>query len=85
MVTVGSSNIINVVLQADQNILEEVVVTGYGIERQKKTLTYQAEKVDSDELVVVAPTRWRGNWVVPKTLPSSKRVGFGTRGCLLQT
>ncbi len=57
MITVGASDVINVVLVADQNILEEVVVTGYGIQRQKKTLTYQAEKVSSKELVVVAPTR----------------------------
>ncbi len=55
-VAVGASNTINVVLQPD-NELEEVVVTALGIQRQKKTLTYQAEKVGADELTQVNPTR----------------------------
>jgi len=55
--TVGASNSINVVLEADANVLNEIVVTGYGIARQKKTLTYQAEAVGDEELVLAAPTR----------------------------
>ena len=55
-VTVAASNTINVTLQPD-NELEEVVVTALGIQRQKKTLTYQAEKVGAEELTQVSPTR----------------------------
>jgi TonB-linked SusC/RagA family outer membrane protein len=36
--------------------LEEVVVTGFGIERAAKSLTYQTQKIGSDDLVKVAPT-----------------------------
>ncbi|MCD6543018.1 MAG: SusC/RagA family TonB-linked outer membrane protein, partial [Flavobacteriaceae bacterium] len=55
--SVASNNVINVTMVSDVNTLDEVVVTAMGIKRQKKTLTYQAEKVDSEELVKVAPTR----------------------------
>ncbi|NNC51342.1 MAG: SusC/RagA family TonB-linked outer membrane protein [Flaviramulus sp.] len=55
--TVGASNSINVTLQEDAEALEEVVIVGYGLARQKKTLTYQAESVDDAELIKVAPTR----------------------------
>ncbi|WP_185956512.1 SusC/RagA family TonB-linked outer membrane protein [Changchengzhania lutea] len=56
-IAVGASNTINVTMQEDAQALEEVVVTALGIKRQKKTLTYQAEKVSSQELVQVSPTR----------------------------
>ncbi|MGA1225641.1 MAG: SusC/RagA family TonB-linked outer membrane protein [Tamlana sp.] len=56
-IVVGASNTINLVLQQDAQALEEVVIVGYGIQRQKKSLTYQAEKVDDAELIKVAPTR----------------------------
>jgi TonB-linked SusC/RagA family outer membrane protein len=55
--TVGASNSINIVMQEDAESLEEVVITGFGIQRQKKTLTYQAEIVDEEELVKATPTR----------------------------
>ncbi|NNL16214.1 MAG: SusC/RagA family TonB-linked outer membrane protein [Flavobacteriaceae bacterium] len=50
--TVGASNSINVSLQPD-NQLEEVVVTGFGIKREKREITYQTETVD-DELLLQA-------------------------------
>jgi TonB-linked SusC/RagA family outer membrane protein len=53
----ASSTKINVALQDDSQVLNEVVVTSFGVQRQKKTLTYQAEKVDAKELVKVDPTR----------------------------
>lgn len=56
-VTVGTSNTINVTMLQDAAMLDEVVITGYGIERQKKTLTYQAEKLDGEDLIVASPTR----------------------------
>ncbi len=55
--TVGTSNVINVVMEESAEALEEVVVTALGVVRQKKTLTYQAEKIESEELVKVSPTR----------------------------
>ncbi len=56
--TVGSNNIINVIMVDESKILEEVlVVTALGIQRQKKTLTYQADNVKSKDLVSVIPVR----------------------------
>ena len=55
--TVETNNVINVTMVAADNTLDEVVVTAMGIQRQKKTLTYQAEKVDNEDLVKVTPTR----------------------------
>lgn len=54
---VGAGNTINVQMEEDAQALEEVVVTALGVIRQKKTLTYQAEKLGSEELVKVVPTR----------------------------
>jgi len=54
--TVGSEGVINVLLATDANTLDEVVVTSFGVQRQKKTLTYQAQSVDEGELVKVTPT-----------------------------
>ncbi|QCX40082.1 SusC/RagA family TonB-linked outer membrane protein [Aureibaculum algae] len=48
-VTVGASNTINVVLEAD-NVLEEVIVTALGIERNPKELSYAVTSLKSDEL-----------------------------------
>jgi len=48
-VTVGVSNTINVVLEAD-NVLEEVIVTAQGIKREKKALGYSVTEVKSDQL-----------------------------------
>ena len=48
-VTVGASNTINVVLEAD-NVLEEVVVTAQGIKREKKALGYAVSSVGSEQL-----------------------------------
>jgi len=56
-VAVGASNTIDVIMQEDAALLDEVVVTALGVKRQKKTLTYQAEKVGSQELVQASPTR----------------------------
>ncbi len=49
-VTVGVSNTINVQMQEDASQLDEVVVTALGIERQKKSLTYATQQVESEEL-----------------------------------
>jgi len=55
--TVGASNKVNVTMTESAEALEEVVITALGIKRQKKTLTYQAEKVSNSEIVQASPTR----------------------------
>ena len=54
-ITVGASNSINVTLEPD-NALDEVVVTAFGVAKEKKELAYQAEKIDNEDLVVSDPT-----------------------------
>ncbi|WP_117879420.1 SusC/RagA family TonB-linked outer membrane protein [Aureibaculum luteum] len=48
-VTVGASSTMNVVLEAD-NVLDEVVVTGLGLRREKKSLGYSQQSVDAEQL-----------------------------------
>lgn len=50
--TIGEMSQLNIVLQEDQ-LLDEVVVTALGIERQRKSLTYAAQDVGSEELTRV--------------------------------
>eukprot|EP01133_Synstelium_polycarpum_P004655 gene4655-5440_t len=47
---VGESKIINVALSPDAKSLNEVVVTAYGIDRDKKSLGYSTPKVSGDEV-----------------------------------
>ncbi len=54
---VGPGNIINVLMVEESSLLGEVSVIALGISKQKKTLTYQADKVASENLVRVVPTR----------------------------
>ena len=49
-ITIGSSNTINVSMEIDASQLDEVVVTALGITRKKKSLTYAAEIVSTEEL-----------------------------------
>ena len=51
-VKVGPSNTINVILHAD-NILDEVVVTAFGIQREKKSLGYSTQEVQGDAVNTV--------------------------------
>lgn len=48
--TVGTIKIINVQLQEDAQALEEVVVIGYGISRDKKSLGYSVNNVYQDQI-----------------------------------
>ncbi|MBI9057071.1 MAG: SusC/RagA family TonB-linked outer membrane protein [Labilibaculum sp.] len=50
-VTVGNKSVINVVMETESIGVDEVIVTGFGIKRQKRSVTYQTEKVDSEELM----------------------------------
>ena len=47
---VTTSNIMNVSLQQDANLLDEIVVTALGISKAKKSLGYSTQKVDGDEV-----------------------------------
>ena len=49
-ITVGASNTYNVSMQEDAEQLGEVVVTALGITRQKKSLSYATQGVDSEEM-----------------------------------
>lgn len=49
-VTVGSSNTINITLQEDSELLDEVIVTAFGITQEKKSLGYAAQSVDAEAI-----------------------------------
>lgn len=47
----GAKRVFNVVMQDDAQLLEGTVVTALGIKRSEKALSYNVQKVDSDELL----------------------------------
>ena len=49
--TVGSSNIINVSMVEDASVLDEIVVTALGIQRDKKSLGFAQQSVKPENLV----------------------------------
>ena len=55
-ITVGSSNTIDVVFEEDAQTLDEVIVTALGIKKTRKSLTYAAQDVKSEELSRVKQT-----------------------------
>jgi hypothetical protein len=50
IVSIGTSNVINVVLETSTEALDEVVVTAFGIKREKKALGYSVQEVQAEEL-----------------------------------
>ena len=48
IVIVAKSNVINVTMQTDEQVLESAVVTALGIKREEKSLGYAASKVDGE-------------------------------------
>ena len=48
--TVGASNTINVVMVEDANLLDEVVVTAYGIKKEKRSVGYSVQEVKSEAI-----------------------------------
>lgn len=52
-IEVPASQADNIIMQVDNNVLDEVVVTALGISREKKALGYAVSKVGSDDLSVV--------------------------------
>ncbi len=49
-VELGTSDVINVELEPSTEALDEVVVTAFGIERQKKALGYSVQEIQAEEL-----------------------------------
>lgn len=45
--TIGASNTIDVLMMEDSNVLEEVVVTAYGIKKEKRSVGYAVQEVDA--------------------------------------
>ncbi len=54
-VPVGSSEILNVVLQISSNALDAVVVTSLGLKREQRSLGYSAQKVTANDITRAAP------------------------------
>ena len=56
-VEIGGRTVIDGILQSDLVGLNEVIVTALGIKREKREVTYQTQKVGTEELSVTQPTR----------------------------
>ncbi len=56
-VVIGGRSVIDIQMESDVLEMDEVVVTAIGIKREKREITYQTQKVVSDDLTKVAPTR----------------------------
>ena len=54
--TIGSSSTLNVTMEEDANVLDEVVVTGLGIKRDKKALGFAQQSVSGEALVKAKET-----------------------------
>ena len=54
-ITIGSSNVVNVVLSVDAQLLGEVVITALGIERQKREIGYATTTVTNKVVNQAAP------------------------------
>jgi len=54
-VTIGSANVIDVILETGVQEVEEVVVTALGIRREKKALGYSVQDVGGEQLSEVKP------------------------------
>jgi len=52
-ITLGESNVLDVVLNPDVLMLEDVVITALGIQREKKALGYSVQDVSGDEITKV--------------------------------
>jgi len=55
-VKVGDRTVLQIVLEEDNELLDEVVVTALGVTRQEKTLGYSATTMKSEELLAARTT-----------------------------
>jgi TonB-linked SusC/RagA family outer membrane protein len=53
VVSTTGSNTLNIILHEDTQTLDEVVVTALGIRREKKSLTYNVQEIQSSEITLV--------------------------------
>lgn len=60
-ITVSSASTINVVMEEDSKTLDEVVVTALGIKKEAKTLSYNVQKVGTEELTRIADANFVNN------------------------
>ena len=60
VVVVGNSNVINVSMQTDAQVLEGTVVTALGIKRDEKSIGYAASKVNGEAFANATNS---GNWL----------------------
>lgn len=56
-VTIAGRTIIDVVLETESVQVEEVVVTALGVKREKREVTYQTQKVLSEDLTKISPSK----------------------------
>ncbi len=56
--SVASAKSFNIVMEAEDRIMNEVVVAAMGITREAKTLTYAAQTVDNEELTRIKETNF---------------------------
>ena len=54
--TVGTTNVIDVVLEEDANSLDEIVVTALGVERSKRSIAYSITEVDGEDFTEARET-----------------------------
>lgn len=79
--SVGSSNTINISMVEDASQLDEVVVTALGVKRQKKSLTYATQQVDTDGIDEARPNQNLVNSLSGKVAGISiQRSGNGVSG-----
>ena len=74
-VTLGAGNVVNVSLASDSKALNEVVVTSFGIQRDKKMIGYSTTKINAEELTTSKSTNVT-NELVAK-VPGVRATGSG--------
>jgi TonB-linked SusC/RagA family outer membrane protein len=52
-ITIGTQTVLHIVMKEEEQAIDEVVVTAFGIERNKRNLTYTTQKVDVEALTTV--------------------------------
>ncbi|WP_456462294.1 SusC/RagA family TonB-linked outer membrane protein [Reichenbachiella sp.] len=78
--TVGSQSVADVVLAADTEQLDEVVVTALGISREKKSLTYATQEVEGEELTRVKDANFMNSLTGKAAGVFVNRSGSGVGG-----
>ncbi|WGQ07900.1 SusC/RagA family TonB-linked outer membrane protein [Pedobacter gandavensis] len=85
-VTLGAGNVVNVSLASDSKALNEVVVTSFGIQRDKKSLGYSTTKIGSEELNTSKSTNVTNELVgkVPGVRASGSGGAFTGSGVIIR-